>query len=463
VQEANHKEGEERERERLHLINCQEKERNKGKELEVVELLLAKKGDPTKCGVLGQRGRCIRMGKECFSSFCGYHKNIASSFSLKSVLSQLHLTDLSNLSENLPPKEKLEQLKKEMEMEIKSLKLDKVEAKTILEEREKKEREKKGKKEKGKRESLLFQKLKEAKIKTTHHGELSMGGNDCLKSLKQRKLLLSTLYGREKEKETFEELFRRLEEVVHQLYRIEPFLRVKVSEEEEMFLNMETEEDLSDTEVEKLQDMQQRKKIEARKKADEEKEEDQLWEKRNFEREAEKEKEKEKEEEEEKEKEEKEEKTLQYQLEEISEKLKIPRKRKREIPQEFWVRKERRIDEEEEDIQLHEPENELEEAFEAIDQLHVYYLRNFSRKPIPKQHLLHSHAKTFLSNWLSLGMMSEQGIEGLHACFNKSKSRYRTFGKQASEKAIFFHNLRYESNDYHKQRKRRMTDLLKGA
>jgi len=101
--------------------------------------------------------------------------------------------------------------------------------------------------------------------------------------------------------------------------------------------------------------------------------------------------------------------------------------------------------------------SEVDEAASALMDLHQYFLTNFERNPIPKQHFMAYHATDFLLQHLSLGMFAEQGVESAHAIFNTT---WRTFKSQKNkgELAIARFNTFHENEQrYNIKRRKRAT------
>lgn len=82
-----------------------------------------------------------------------------------------------------------------------------------------------------------------------------------------------------------------------------------------------------------------------------------------------------------------------------------------------------------------------------------FYLKNFKRIPIPKQHFLSFHIPQFVTRWGSLGMFSEQAIESIHAVFNHGKRKYKSMGKERRIIVINHHNVKYSTSLNYKKQK----------
>lgn len=92
-------------------------------------------------------------------------------------------------------------------------------------------------------------------------------------------------------------------------------------------------------------------------------------------------------------------------------------------------------------------ESEIELLRICCRDLTSFYLKNFQRVPIPKQHFLSFYVPQFVTQWGdSLGMFSEQAIELIHAVFNHGKRKYKSMGKARRIIAINHHNVKYSTS-----------------
>lgn len=185
---------------------------------------------------------------------------------------------------------------------------------------------------KGMREALMFRILKEEiKVKFTHHGELSLAGNECLKVLKKHEMLRVTLEGQSYLQEKFMGLFQRLEIIVGILYEIEPFCTIELTNEEVEMIDLkeeESEEDKSESEEDGSED-----------------------------------------------------------------ELEIGTE---EEPEERM--------EKEKDIEKNK--SQLNMVIDFIEDFADYFIKNFSRTPLPKHHFLFFHVIKFIRKWLTIGLFS---------------------------------------------------------
>ena len=69
-----------------------------------------------------------------------------------------------------------------------------------------------------------------------------------------------------------------------------------------------------------------------------------------------------------------------------------------------------------------------------IDAFVAYYRATMDSSFIPKLHMLEEHVAPFIRQWrVGLGMLGEQGVEGIHARFNTLElSLPRKFAVRAS-------------------------------
>jgi len=467
-------------------------------ELEYLILLMKKAEGDRKCGARKIKGgTCYSLGKQANNGFCGMHQKCSESEEFLGVLRALgveRVIELENVS-----KEKMKSLEeeKEKEMEFLTLKMKNEQG----EEKSRKEKFEKEKKatlaKKGIREELLFSKLAQAKIVFTHRGELSLTGNQCLRVLDNIDLILESLEGFEEKRTKYLELFSRFSRVVQILYQIEPFSLVKPSPIERWLTEHDfegEEEDHSDDElIEIIEKEEEHEEHEEKREKDHTQEQKQEQQKEGKETEKgveEKKNHRYRQDKEEEEKEEKKDKGDSQDKEEKEgrrkERIQIPtRKQLRDRLQPKQSQKQRifeewkdqsglkrKFDSENEENEENEAESmkgeqeqeteeegyskEVNQAIKEIKDFHAHYLSNFPGNPLPKQHLLEAHATKFLRRWLSLGMMSEQGVEGVHALFNRSRVKFKSFGKEGSrEKAVEYHNSKYDCEDRFKRKRRK--------